>query len=87
MEAEAQILVHVLYETLIFLALGSRIPSDPAWIPRAFLRHVPRETQDSLLGQEIGSRRIPRRIPRKLEDVLHESPTFGEHPDSYYNTK
>ena len=79
-------LLHLLIISRLLLKNNTRIPSDPSRIPSDFLTPLPRVLLIFRNSTEVGSRRIPSRIPSILQHLLSQMRILVWRTYSYYNS-
>ena len=77
---------HLLIISRLLLKNNTRIPSDPSRIPSDFLTPLPRVLLIFRNSTEVGSRRIPSRIPSILQHLLSQMRILVWRTYSYYNS-
>ena len=77
---------HLLIISRLLLKNNTRIPSDPSRIPSDFLTPLPRVLLIFRNSTEVGSRRIPSRIPSILQHLLSQMRILVWQTYSYYNS-
>ena len=77
---------HLLLISRLLLKNNTRIPSDPSRIPSDFLTPLPRVLLIFRYSTEVGSRRIPSRIPSILQHLLSQMRILVWRTYSYYNS-
>ena len=78
--------MHASMISRLLLKNNTRIPSDPSRIPRDFLTPLPRVLLIFRNSTEVGSRRIPSRIPSILQHLLSQMRILVWQTYSYYNS-